>query len=146
MLQPADDILDVKKKLHFLMVNPRKQALVSKDDFMGIGRRRFARGNIRVVQSGMNSVELSADFSGTGFLVLADQYYPGWRAWIDGSETRIYKVNGILRGVVVPEGKHHVVFRYGPGWLPVTLGLSLLIVAGGVAYLLLVGRVAPRLS
>ena len=50
----------------------------------------------------------------SGFLVLTDQYFPGWKAFVDGKETSIYKVDGLLRGVVVPEGRHMVEFKYRP--------------------------------
>ncbi len=45
-------------------------------------------------------------------LVLADTYYPEWRATIDGAYTRIYPVNINQRGVIVPPGDHTVEFGY----------------------------------
>ena len=41
-------------------------------------------------------------------------FYPGWEASIDGKKTRIWKTNGVMRGVVVPQGAHIVVFTYVP--------------------------------
>src|SRR2546427_1357451 len=37
------------------------------------------------------SVVIDADSRDGGFLVLTDQYYPGWRGWIDGMPTAIYR-------------------------------------------------------
>ncbi|MEM4235199.1 MAG: YfhO family protein, partial [Candidatus Methanomethylicaceae archaeon] len=47
-------------------------------------------------------------------LVLSDQYFPGWKAFIDGKETPIYQVNGLLRGITTPKGLHTVEFIYRP--------------------------------
>jgi uncharacterized membrane protein YfhO len=47
-----------------------------------------------------------------GLLVLADTYYPGWEATINGKNTPIFRVNMMHRGVLVPPGEHTVVFRY----------------------------------
>lgn len=58
------------------------------------------------------------------FLVLSDTYYPGWRAYIDGVETPIYRTNYTFRGLVVPQGSHKVVFRYQPKSLSIGLWLS----------------------
>ncbi|MCS7189892.1 MAG: hypothetical protein RMJ66_08550, partial [Bacteroidia bacterium] len=42
-------------------------------------------------------------------LVCSEVYYPpDWKASIDDKETKIIPVNFVLRGVVVPEGKHKV--------------------------------------
>lgn len=52
-----------------------------------------------------------------GFLVLLDTYSPGWKAFIDGELTQIFRTNGIFRGVPIPGGIHQVVFKYtSPGW------------------------------
>jgi len=61
------------------------------------------------------TIMLSVNASGNNFLFLGDTYYPnGWKAYIDGSETKIYKANHNFRGIVVPKGKHRVVFTYLP--------------------------------
>ncbi len=49
-----------------------------------------------------------------GLLVLTNVFFPGWRATVDGSETKIYRVNGLVRGEFLKEGRHQVVFTYFP--------------------------------
>lgn len=61
----------------------------------------------------------------SGLLVLADLYYPGWRATVDGEPTRIYRANVICRAVALPAGEHAVAFVYKPPTFYVGLGVSL---------------------
>lgn len=49
-----------------------------------------------------------------GWLVLADTWYPGWRATLDGRQTKLYRADGVLRAAQVPAGEHHVTFVYLP--------------------------------
>ncbi len=60
-------------------------------------------------------ITMSVNASGNNFLFLGDTYYPpGWKAYIDGAETQIYKANHGFRGIIVPPGKHKVEFIYAP--------------------------------
>lgn len=59
-------------------------------------------------------VVVSTDADHRALLVLADNYYPGWVATVDGVSTPVRRVNHTFRGVVVPEGAHQVVFAFRP--------------------------------
>jgi Bacterial membrane protein YfhO len=61
-----------------------------------------------------NRMELEVDLQSRGLLVLSENYYPGWRATIDGQSAPIYRVDSGLRGLVVPRGHSRVVLRYAP--------------------------------
>ncbi|HKQ77429.1 MAG TPA: YfhO family protein [Blastocatellia bacterium] len=45
-------------------------------------------------------------------LVVSETHYPGWEASIDGRPAPILTANYLLRGMIVPEGKHRVEMRY----------------------------------
>ncbi|MCS6802211.1 MAG: YfhO family protein [Chloroflexota bacterium] len=65
------------------------------------------------------------------YLVVADTYYPGWKATIDGIPATIYRANYLMRGIAVPPGEHVVELRFEPDtfWLGFRITLS---VASGV--------------
>lgn len=71
-------------------------------------------------------------------LVLAETYYPGWRARMDGRKTEVYEMYGCLRGVVVERGEHRVELRYEP--LSVWIG-GVCTAIGFVLQTLFLGRV-----
>jgi hypothetical protein len=73
-----------------------------------------------------------------GFLLLADTYYPGWTAQVDGYPTPIYRANLSVRGIGLPKGRHEVRFTFdAPGFsrgLQITLvAVSMLLLWVGVA-------------
>jgi uncharacterized membrane protein YfhO len=57
-------------------------------------------------------------------VVVADTQFPGWSATMDGAPVTIHRVNHMVRGVAVPEGRHRLKMVYVPeGWarsVPVT--------------------------
>lgn len=60
-------------------------------------------------------IKADVNASGNNFLFLGDTYLPaGWKAYIDGNKTKVYKANHDFMGIVVPKGKHVVEFRYAP--------------------------------
>ncbi|MGH7740797.1 MAG: YfhO family protein [Candidatus Eiseniibacteriota bacterium] len=62
-------------------------------------------------------VALSCDARDRAFLVLADTWFPGWKATLDGHEIPIYRVNHLVRGMMIPAGRHTIEMRYVPeGW------------------------------
>ena len=60
------------------------------------------------------SMTLRVRAAAPGLLVVADAYYPGWVAQVDGRPTPIYPTDILLRGVFVHAGEHTVTFRYRP--------------------------------
>ena len=73
------------------------------------------RTTVPVASYRPNSVELAVDAPTGGLLVLKDVYAPGWSATLNGATVPIVRVNGLVRGVVVPDaGQYTVRFSYRP--------------------------------
>ncbi len=83
-------------------------------------------------------VQLRVDMKSRGLLVLSDTYFPGWKASVDGAAVSILEVDGALRGVVVPPGRHTVEFQYRP--LSVYAGAAMTLAGFLLALLAAVGR------
>ncbi|MFH1195166.1 MAG: YfhO family protein [bacterium] len=71
--------------------------------------------NVTIAKYDDEKIELNVNASGKNFLFLGDTYFPkGWKAFIDGAETEIYRANHGFRGIVVPKGNRKVEFVYNP--------------------------------
>lgn len=82
-------------------------------------------------------IRLDVSTKRSNFLVLADQYYPGWTATINGAQTEIYRANVLGRAVLVPAGRHMVEYRYLPRSLIAGFAIGAIFCAGVVVLLLL---------
>jgi len=88
-----------------------------------------------------NRVEVEAVVEERAWLVLADSYARGWKAYGENRQTpgtqvelELYPVNGVLRGVVLDPGNWLVSFRYRPVAFFYGAVMSVL---GGIGLLLL---------
>ncbi len=62
-----------------------------------------------------NRIEIHLDAMPTsGYLVLADAWYPGWKATVNGQSVPVYRANVMFRAVPVPSGTSNIVFYFEP--------------------------------
>lgn len=71
-------------------------------------------GNIKVVEYSTNRVLLDVENSCSSFLSSSEVYYPGWKARLNGKNTKVFLSNFAFRSIYVPRGKHRVEFYYNP--------------------------------
>lgn len=77
--------------------------------------QHLAGGHIMKSNFDRDQIQLQVRTDGKSFLVLADQFYRGWKATVDGMETPIYRTNGIMRGIFIQKaGIHNVEFSFVP--------------------------------
>ncbi len=88
------------------------------------------RGSAEVTRHEPNRVEVKTDSIAPSILVLSENHYPGWRAFVDDKSVDVLRVNYNLRGVAVPAGSHVVKFVYQPK--SVVIGLVISLLTGGV--------------
>ena len=65
-----------------------------------------------IVSFAPEEVVVETDASRPGLLVLAEPWYPGWRAWVDGRPAPCLPANAWMRAVGLPAGAHRVVLRF----------------------------------
>ena len=97
-------------------------------------------GAARIVSYRTGEVVVETRAGRNCWLVLAETYYPGWRAWVDGEPAAIRRANHALRAVYVPAGRHEVRFRYKPMTFRVGATVSLVALGLGIVGLALPGR------
>jgi hypothetical protein len=61
-----------------------------------------------------DTVIVTAELPCKGMVIVSDTYFPGWKADVDGQSAEIHEVNGAMRGVVVPAGRHTLTMLYRP--------------------------------
>ena len=91
------------------------------------------RGSASITHETQRDLAVAVEAPRDGFLLLADTFYPGWSARVDGTPTAVIRANLSVRAVQVPAGRHEVRFTYdAPG---VSAGLRITIVAVGLLLL-----------
>ena len=73
-----------------------------------------------------NKISILTDSKYNSILVLTDNYYPGWKAFVDGRETKVYRANYTFRSIFIAKGKHFVKFVYNPDSFSKGLRISLI--------------------
>ena len=98
--------------------NSKKTAIVRatfKPDFGNYTFGKDSAAFVKLAKYGLNDISFTTQNSKDGFAVFSDIYYSaGWKAFVDGKETPIYKADYVLRAIKVPAGAHSVVFKFHP--------------------------------
>lgn len=82
-------------------------------------------GQVRIVKAGINRVTLEAIISQPAMLLLNDRFDPGWRAYLNGEETTIYRANYLMQAVCLDPGEHRVEFLFRPLTFSIGAAISL---------------------
>ena len=91
--------------------NPYSSAVVLK--YEGDDMPANVNGHAIIKLKEENKIEINCQSETGGLLVLSEVYYkPGWKAFVNGVETKIYQTNHILRSVYIPSGESDVLFEY----------------------------------
>jgi hypothetical protein len=81
---------------------------------------------IKQINYAPNNILLETNVNEDQLLILTDNYYSGWKAYIDGKETRICRANYTFRAIVVPNGIHTIKFSYEPYSVKIGIAISLI--------------------
>ncbi len=112
---------------------PRRTALLVSPPGLDL-KNVEASGSAEVTRYEPNRVEVKTVSDAASLLVLGDNHYPGWRAFVDGRAVSIVRVNYNLRGVPLTAGEHVVEFVYRPLSVLVGFAISLLTLAALVLW------------
>ncbi|HSA84327.1 MAG TPA: YfhO family protein [Patescibacteria group bacterium] len=74
--------------------------------------KNIPAGKVQIVSYEANKVVISVSSDTPALLFLSDSYYPNWQAFVNGSETKVYRADYAFRAVKVPKGTSEVIFIY----------------------------------
>ena len=103
-------------------INSKKEAVVNTKDFADLGKSlpsNFAVDSSCTVQMttyDVNSITYQSNSKVEAPVIFSEIYYPeGWNCYIDGEKTdKIFRANYILRGALIPAGKHKIEWKFEP--------------------------------
>ncbi len=103
-----------------------QQAMSVLDSDPGLARPTSSlEASAEIVADLPESVAVRARLSEPSVLVLADTWYPRWRAFVDGRPAGLLRANYWQRAVAVPAGEHLVSFVFDSGDVSTGLALSI---------------------
>jgi hypothetical protein len=78
-----------------------------------IERGKPGRGEVSITRYEPHHIAMDVTAPGNNFLVISEIHYPpGWTATIDGQRADIIQTDYVLRGLVVPPGRHKIEMHY----------------------------------
>lgn len=83
-------------------------------------------GKVKIVDYRPNKIVININAKNNNLLFLSDSYFPGWKAYLDSEETKIYRANYNFRAVPVSAGNHRLIFSYEPSSFQLGLKISLI--------------------
>jgi len=127
--------------------DPAKTILLEKDfnaiNKFGISEKEIG-DNLKIVSYKPNEIVFETSVKGNKILFLSDTYYPGWKALVDGRETKIYKANYAFRAIVIPAGIHTGKFIYDPESFKLGYRVTLLSAAALLIFIFLLSNYAKQ--
>jgi hypothetical protein len=114
--------------------DPSREVLLE-DDFESSGSTQNFKAVIQLTSQTADEIRLNADFSGDGFLVVTDNYFPGWRCSVDGKSVEILRANYAFKALPLNRGRHEIVMEFDPGYYKISILCS--VIAGGLIAALL---------
>ena len=97
---------------------PKETAVLRSNYKDELGSKKIGRDStayVKLAKYGLNNISYVSKNSTDGFAVFSDIYYPyGWKAYVDGNETPIYRTNYLLRGLHLTAGEHKIEFVFHP--------------------------------
>ncbi|MDR3575125.1 MAG: YfhO family protein [Anaerolineaceae bacterium] len=115
----AKDETDAMNKLKALTSttgdqNINNSVILEGSNLQSPGSCLAASAQVRVVSQDSVSIRIATESKQSGWIVVSDVWYPGWKAYLDQKVVPIWHANYLFRAVFVPAGEHEIDFDYQP--------------------------------
>lgn len=68
----------------------------------------------RAKENDFGSIKINVKTDGDGYFIYANNYYPGWKVFVDNRTEKVEKCFGLYLGVKITKGTHDITFIYTP--------------------------------
>src|SRR3989344_1832697 len=103
------------------LTNQRFEKVYSNSNFIYLNKdflpRTYILENLKeadIIYYSPNRINLEISMDKSGTLILSEVYYPGWKAYDNGKQTKISKANYAFRSIYLDKGEHKIEFVYKP--------------------------------
>ncbi len=135
----AKDFLEIKRRFQNNEINPAQVGIVNEDDYNELNKYQLKKGKAKIIQYEEDKIKIEIKASSYAFYILSDIYYPGWEGYLDGREIKIYEVDGLLKGFLIPEGTHFLEIKYEPRRIYYSMIVSSIVLFIAAAVILMNG-------
>lgn len=112
--------------------DPRKTVLIEQDLENHIEGPKSANASVTVTRNDEDEVDMEVRAPSAGWVVVSQNYFPGWRCRVGGEKSNVVRANYALMAFQVKPGEHKIELRYRPTSLIVGGLISLLSVIAAV--------------
>jgi uncharacterized membrane protein YfhO len=99
-------------------IDPSKQATIDnvfKDQVQKSVYPLLENEKIELTSYQPDELHYKSHANGEKLAVFSEIYYPaGWKCYIDGKESRYFRTDWVLRGMIIPTGDHDIKFVFRP--------------------------------
>ena len=120
-IDSVDSNKDELNRIKSFFFDPSTTAIINKDQLNFVEEFEFdstATINLLANKENYNPSKLvynTSNLKSNQLAVFSEIYYPkGWRVYIDSKEVDYFRVNYLLRGLIIPKGEHEIVFEFKP--------------------------------
>jgi len=87
--------------------------------------KQYKKAGVRIIPAvDTDTIEIAVNDPTPGWLVVTDNYYPGWKVFVDSFEKPVLRAYTTFKAVYLEAGAHSVVFKYSPPELPAAAVIS----------------------
>lgn len=100
-------------------LNSKNEAIFNTKDFPSIAMKKAyekdSTASIKLTSYGTDILKYSSNSRTELPAIFSEVYYPkGWNCYVDGKQIETFRANYILRGAIIPAGKHTIEWKFEP--------------------------------
>ncbi|HMU47104.1 MAG TPA: YfhO family protein [Chitinophagaceae bacterium] len=142
----ADTIYSIKDSILFQNSKSAKRGCLI-EKYLNIqisDSNKINNGVIKFIKFVPGKIIIETTSSTNEFLVILQNKYPNWKAYINGTKQPILLANLSFMGIIIHRGKNIIEFRYEIGYLKYLIIISLIYTIAGLILILYFGRIKQK--